>query len=146
MTQVSKRYIPPWTFEKILSIFLSSFLKIKDQNTAKHFFEEFLTPTEKIMLAKRITGYYLLYKKVSIREAADILKLSTSTLAKYSYFMQRNPGLNTILSKILKEENFMRLVDTIINEYLRPPGSVGTHWSSAGIEKIAYEQRKRSPL
>ena len=146
MTQVSRRYIPPWTFEKILDIYLTSFLKVKDKNTAKLFFEEFLTPTEKIMLAKRITGFYLLYKKVSILETADILKLSTSTVAKYSYFLSRSSSISEILGKILKEENFLRLIDTILNEYLKPPGSVGTHWASAGKDKVAYEQRKRSRL
>ena len=146
MTQVSRRYIPPWTFKKILNIFLSSLLEVKDKNTANLFLAEFLTPTEKIMLAKRITCYYLLYKNVSILETSDILKLSTSTVAKYSYFLNRNPEMSKILSKILQEEKFVKLVDTIINEYIRPPGSVGTSWPSAGKEKVAYEQRKRSPL
>lgn len=79
-------------------------------------------------------------------ETADILKLSTSTVAKYSYFLKRNKELSNIFRKMLKEENFLRLIDTIINEFIQPPGSVGTHWASAGKEKVAYEQRKRSPL
>src|SRR3989344_1514062 len=98
MTQVSHRYIPPWTYEKILDIFLVSFLRIRDKDTSKRFFEEFLTPTEKIMLAKRITALYLLFKKVSILVTADILKLSTSTVAKYSYFLKRNNELSKIFS------------------------------------------------
>ena len=146
MTQVSKRYIPPWTLDKILNIFLISFLKIRDRNTASLFFEEFLTPTEKIMLAKRITCLYLVFKNVSILECADILKVSTATVAKYMIFMQKSPAIRKVLDKILREEKFMKLIDKIINEYLYPPGSVGTHWASAGHEKVAYEQRKRSPL
>ncbi|OGK39876.1 hypothetical protein A2954_05500 [Candidatus Roizmanbacteria bacterium RIFCSPLOWO2_01_FULL_37_12] len=146
MTQVSKRYIPPWTYSRILDVFLGSFLKIRDKNTASLFFDEFLTPTEKIMLAKRITCLYLIYKNVSILECADIIKLSTATVAKYVIFMQKTPTIRKVLEKILNEEKFMKLIDKIINEYLYPPGSVGTHWASAGREKIAYERRKHSPL
>ena len=105
-----------------------------------------MSPTEKVMLAKRITCLYLLNKKVSIRECSDILKLSTSTVGKYSIFLLKSPQIKNILIKMLKEENFLRLIDTIINEYLQPPGSVGRHWASAGKEKVAHEQRKRSPL
>ncbi len=146
MAQVSKRYIPPWTYEKILSIFLSSFMKIRDRNTAQSFFDEILSPTEKIMLAKRITCLYLLNKNVSIHQCSDILKLSTSTVGKYSIFLSKSPKIKEILQKILKEENFMRLIDTIINEFLFPPGRVGSDWRSAGREKIAYKRRKQSPL
>lgn len=146
MAQVSKRYIPPWTYEKILNIFLTSFLKIKEKNTAQLFFDELLSPTEKLMLAKRITCLYLLNKNVSIHQCSDILKLSTSTVGKYSIFLSKSPKIKEILERILKEENFMRMVDTIINEYLFPPGRLGSDWKSAGRQKIAYEQRKQSQL
>ncbi len=146
MTQISKKYIPPWTYNKILDIFIDSFIKINNKGIAIKFFDDFLTPTEKVMLSKRITCFYLLNRKISIREISDIIKLSTATVAKYSLLMKRNIGIKVILNKILKEENFLKLIDTIINEYLHPPGSFGTSWASAGVEKVAYEQRKRSPL
>lgn len=146
MSQISKRYIPPWTQEKILDIFLNSMLKIKNKNLANNFFNEFFTPTEKIMLIKRIACLYLLFKKVSIRECSDILKLSTSTVAKYCDWLNKNKTISDILRRILKEENFLKLVDKIINEYIHPPGSVGTNWKSAMTDKINYELRKNSPL
>lgn len=146
MAQLSKRYIPPWTYEKILNIFLSSFLKIRDKSTAQSFLDELLSPTEKIMLAKRMTCLYLLYKNVSIHQCSDILKLSSSTVGKYSIFLSKSPKIKEILDKMLKEEHFLKLVDTIINEYLFPPGRLGSDWRSAGKQKIAYEQRKTSPL
>jgi len=103
MTQVSKRYIKEETLNKILDIFISSFVKIKDKKTAQGFFDEFLTPTEKIMLAKRIVCFYLLFKNISIRDSANILKLSTSTIAKYSMFIKKSVYIKRFLIKYLQK-------------------------------------------
>lgn len=146
MTQVSRRYIKKQTLEKILDIFISSFIKIKNKQTAQGFFDEFLTPTEKIMLAKRIVCFYLLFKNISIRDSANILKLSTSTVAKYSIFIKDSVYIKNVLNKILVEENFKRLLDTFIFEFIRPPLRYGTDWRAGRISQEDYEERKQSPL
>lgn len=146
MVQISRRRIKEEVLNKLLDIFLSSILKIRDKKSAERFFAEFLTSTEKIMLTKRIVCMYLLFKKVPIREIADVLKLSTSTVGKYSLFMSKNKTINEIFEKILFKESLIKLIDTVIHEYISPPTKYGTDWSAGWEIHKEYLKRKRSPI
>ncbi|EKE12532.1 MAG: hypothetical protein ACD_13C00191G0028 [uncultured bacterium] len=49
-----------------------------------NFFDEFLTPTEQIMLAKRMAISLLLAKNYNYQDISDILKVSNGTIAEVS--------------------------------------------------------------
>lgn len=146
MTQVSKRLLQPEILEKVLDIFLTSFLKMKNKDVTKQFFEEFLSTTEKTMLAKRITCMYLIYKKIPMKEIDETLKISSATIAKYSLLLQRSSVINKILEEFLQKENFIKIIDTFIHEYLSPPTKYGTDWKTGWKLHKKYLQRKHSPL
>jgi len=146
MTQISKRYIEPRNLNKILNIFLSSVLKIENKKSAKNFFKELLTPTEEIMLSKRIVCFYLLSKNSSIIDCANILKLSTATVAKYKILLNDRPTVDMILKKVLKIESIKKLFNTIFHEYISPPFKYGTDWSAGVKIYNEYKKRKESPI
>jgi len=146
MVQVSRRYLKPEISKKILEIFLASFSRLIDDQMIREFFNEFLTPTEKIMLAKRIVCLYLIYKKVSLLEISDVIKISTATAARYHILLEQNLTIKEIFKGILYKEKFMRLIDTFINEYLSSPSTLGRNWKTSHLIHNDYLKRKTSPL
>lgn len=146
MTQLSRRYLKPEVLKKITDIFIKSFSRIIDEQMTQEFFEEFFTPTEKMMFAKRIVCLYLLYKKVGLREISDVIKISTSTAVGYQILLEKNQTIKEVFKGILREEKFMRFMDAFSNEYLTSPPSLRGLFKKSHTEQTEYEKRKNSPI
>jgi Trp operon repressor len=84
MPHVSKRKIKDDQFKKIYGKLTIVFDKAGKNNKTKLILEEFLTPTEKIMLAKRLAIIFMLNEKVSIYHIAETLFVSPSTVERMS--------------------------------------------------------------
>ncbi|OHA06206.1 MAG: hypothetical protein A2934_05710 [Candidatus Sungbacteria bacterium RIFCSPLOWO2_01_FULL_47_10] len=80
MPQVSRRKLEKDVMEKILATLFESLLKINDGNLVKEFLDDFLTPTEKIMLAKRLAAAYFLEQGHGYRFISEVLKMSPTTV------------------------------------------------------------------
>ena len=83
MPHISPQKVNKQTLEKIYSI-LSSAITNRNisQKQQKLAFNELLTPTEKIMLGKRLTAVSMLSQDVSPYKVAKILSLSQTTTTK----------------------------------------------------------------
>jgi len=84
MPHVSGRKLKKEQFEKIYEKLVLIFNNAGKNKKSKLILEEFLTPTEKIMLSKRLAIIFMLNEKVSIHHISETLKVSPSTVDRIS--------------------------------------------------------------
>lgn len=84
MPHVSKQKVDAKTKQE-LDTQLVSLLADTSAATRKRVFQELLTETEKIMLAKRLAAIYLIGNNVSTHKIADTLRMSPSTVARFEH-------------------------------------------------------------
>lgn len=68
---------------------LDSFLVDTGAGTRKRMFRELFTPTERIMLTKRLLMIYLIKKKVPWDEIEKFVGVSPSTVARFAHRVER---------------------------------------------------------
>lgn len=122
MSQVSKRKIEGKIEQRIFEIFVESFAKLKNKDDVEGFLSELLTPTEKVMLAKRLSVAVLLEKGYDYRQIAEILKISSSTIGRVAFYLKsKGEGLKKIVSLILSDEkrtDFWKDIDLFVAKAL----------------------------
>lgn len=122
MTQVSKYPISKNIADRIFEIFLKSLVKIHNQEEADQFISDLLTPTEKIMLAKRLAIALLLKKDYDYRSIQEIIKVSAATIASVNMIIQHGSnGYRNLLNKILKEEKLVDMLEKAASKILSFP-------------------------
>jgi uncharacterized protein YerC len=120
MGQVSKYPISKPVYEQIFEIFLKTLVKIKDKQEAKRFIEDLLTPTERIMLVKRLAIAFLLEKGYGFREISKILRVSLPTIASVSLVRKYGgQGYQKMVKRLLSEEkikDFLLQIGEVLTE------------------------------
>ena len=105
MTQVSKYPISKTVYERILEVFFKVFMRINTKTEAEEFIKDFLTPTEQIMLAKRLAIAFLLEKNYDFRTIGRILRVSLTTIARVNLMRKYgDQGYQRMIGKLLQEE------------------------------------------
>jgi len=125
VSQVSKYPISKKIADRIFEIFLKTFVKIRDKQEANQFISDFLTPTEKIMLAKRLAIAFLLEKNYDYRAIQKIIRVSSGTINSVSTTRQLgSEGYKKLIAKIIKEEKLVDLLETAVVKVLSAPAAV----------------------
>lgn len=125
MTQVSKHPLSRTVYERIFEILFESILQIKNRKESEEFFADLLTPTEKIMLAKRISVALLLAKDYDYRAIRRILHVSPPTIAAVSASMKyTGRGYQQVVEKLLKEEKVKEILLSVVGK-IASIGAVG---------------------
>lgn len=115
MTQISKIQLKRNTAERIFEIFIKTLLNIQKKSEAEKLISDFFTPTERIMLAKRLAIALLLEKGYNYLTIKDLLHVSTATIAHVNVSRKYgSDGYKLFMAKILKEES----VDSALKELL----------------------------
>lgn len=99
--------------KRVYEVFEKSVADIRKPEDVRNFITDLLTPTEKIMLAKRLAIAVLLSKDYGYRSISRILKVSFATInsvAKQNAI--GGSGYKAVVNKILREE---KLKETFIN-------------------------------
>jgi len=139
MTQVSRFMLRPKVWENIFNLFSDAFLRIKDKKKLNNFLDNFFSPTEKIMLSKRLAIAVLLAKGNDYQTIKDTIRVTTGTIAKINLLLKsNNKGLYTAVEEILKRDAgkiFWKEIADIL-DYPRK----GTNWTARGKRVF---QRKR---
>lgn len=149
MSQISKYPLSQHVLERIFEIFLKSFIEIKNKEEADQFLSDLLTPTEKVMLAKRLTIAFLLEKGYDYQAVQKIVHVSTATIASVNLSRQYgSKGYTTLLTKITKEENLSALFDDAVSKFIAAPAALekgqGT-WSYVK-QVVEKKQKKRKKV
>lgn len=145
MGQVSKKYLPPKVQERILNLFLSSIALCSNKEKAASFLEDLLTPTEKIMLAKRVSIAFMLENGYDYGTIRNIIKVSTPTIATVSLWLkEKGEGYRQIIGKIKKREGtreaWQEIVDAIEEYFTIVPGR---DWSKAKKDLWKHRQKRQ---
>ncbi len=114
MTQVSKYPLRKDVYDYIADIFLHTFSSFSDSKRVESFISDFLTPTEKIMLTKRLAIFVMLAKGYTYIDIRRILRVSPSTVAGASrYYKYLGKGSKDVVANIIKNEKFQTFWITV---------------------------------
>ncbi len=148
MTQVSRRFLDTKTQNYIIQTFIAAAGKLSSPLLTQAFLQDLLTPTEQIMLAKRLCIAYMLEKKYPQRAIADTLRLSTTTITRVSTVLKsKSIGYKKVIGAMLVDEkisDFFNKLDTMIGKLIPPPKSGS--WKEHYKRKWEYENSKIKPF
>ena len=141
MAQVSKYPLKKEVKERIEELLWEVIGSLKSKQETEKFFRDLLSPTEEIMLSKRLAIALMLLKKYDYRTISDILKVSTGTVGKISLWLKHEgEGYRRVLEKIIAKEKWEELwekIDEGISRILPPKGK---DW------KIFYSERAKAKV
>lgn len=104
MAQISKRYLSWDVQNKISGTLLEAISQVKDKKEAALFVNDLLTPTERVVLAKRLAIAVLLLKGWGYDGIQNFLKVSSDTVGKVSLIVKSNQGYRRVVDKMMRTE------------------------------------------
>jgi uncharacterized protein YerC len=147
MSQVSKRKLDPELERKIFHYFFLTLSSLNKKELEK-FLDDFLSPTERTMLAKRLAIALLLSKGYDYRQISQVLKVSICTVGSVSLMLKlEKGGLRRAVGKALRRESIKKLVAELIGDFfyggILPPKY--RNWREWSKEKQRYKKKLESP-
>lgn len=149
MSQVSKYPLKQEVFEKMFELLSKAIINSTNKEEVESLLEDLLTPTEKIMLAKRLAIAVLLTKGYPYETIREIIHVSTPTIAMVSLSLKyKGRGFKAFASQILKEEKNNEFWDKVEDLVLGALGSVkgGKGWRYLREEIRRKKQSQKTPL
>lgn len=149
MSQVSKYPISKDVAERIFDIFIKTLIKIKDNASAQKLTDDLFTPTEKIMIAKRLSISFLLLKGYQYNDIKQLLRVSSPTIAAVGRSLRYGSGgYGIILESINKEEHlekfFLEMGEKILSIPARiPKGGSSWRYLREEVKKIRQDKQKQ---
>ncbi|OGD93493.1 hypothetical protein A2697_03160 [Candidatus Curtissbacteria bacterium RIFCSPHIGHO2_01_FULL_41_44] len=138
MTKISRRALDKNLEKYIFTIFLKTIVDLKTLTEVKNFLEDLLSPTEKIMLIKRLAIAVMLTKGYTYDEIDHTLKVARNTIMNVSYFLKhsQNEGYQKVVTRVLADQKKEALFDKIEELLIQfsPPKLYGSG---------AYERKRR---
>lgn len=104
MAQISKKYLSADVQNKIAYTLLEAVSQVKGRKETSLFLNDLLTPTEKVVLAKRLAIAVLLIKGWGYEAIQSFLKVSSDTVGKVSVTVKVNQGYRSIVEKMMRTE------------------------------------------
>lgn len=142
MTQVSRYPVHKDVEKRMFEVFKGVISNLKSSEEIEDFLEDFLSPVEKIMLAKRLSIAVLLAKGYTYPSIIEILRVTPPTIATVSLSLKYSgKGYKRIVEKIMhgeKMDAFWQKIEDLLANHIPP--SKGSNWSYFRSE---YEKEKR---
>ena len=138
MTQVSRRTLPSDVHKRIYDIFTNVITEIHTESEVRSLLEDFLTPTERVMLPKRLCIAFLLIKGYDQRSIASYLNVSFTTINRVSTALKVNgEGYQVILRRIGEHKHHGLILEKIeegVLAFLAEAGGPSNLWKRLQIE------------
>ena len=114
MPKVSRNPLSREMQQEMMRAFIQTLVKISDDALLRRFLDDLLSPTEKLMLAKRLMAAVLLKRGYSSGAVCTALKMSKTTV----WLIQRElvksgEGYRTVFERFFRESRGQRILDTI---------------------------------
>ena len=146
MTRISKKYIKEEIIAKLYRLFFEIFSRSDDQHSFFMLIDDILSPSEKIMIAKRFGIIYLLIKGVDFRSISNILKVSTATVLFYSFtYKAKRVQTTKIIERMLKKEKVLNFLEYLFADLTIHPGIYIGHHQLKWKHEKRKENRKILP-
>lgn len=139
MTRISKYRLENKVLEKLYKLMFEIISNMDEEERFTGIINELLSSTEKIMIAKRVAIIYLLIKKIDYFVISDVLKVSSTTIAKFHSIMEKGEEIKSILEGIIGNE---KIKDFFEELFFHEPGTYGVNWTSAWQQKFEIERKK----
>lgn len=148
MTQVSKRVLQKKVEERIMDLFWTSLSMLSKKTEISLFLDDLLTPTEKVMLSKRLAIAFMLIKGYDYPSINERLKVSDQTIWNVkTSLVYKGKGYKTAISQIMsreKWEKFWQNLDNLFSEIFPP--RYGTNWKEARRKQWEKRKQQEKPL
>lgn len=148
MTQISRRYLHKQVEERIIDLFWTSFSTLSTKQKAAIFLEALLSPTEKLMLSKRLAIAFMLLKGYDYPSINERLKVSDSTIWNIKLNLNhKGKGYQKTIEQIMdkeKWEKFWQDLDNFFEEILPP--RYGTDWKEARRKQWEKRRNQNKPF
>ena len=114
MPQVSKYPLSRNTEFRLYKLFWETIAALNNSVKAEEFFNDLLTPTEKIMLSKRLAIAVMLIRGYDYSSIRSTLRVSPSTIGSISLWLKYSGrGYKKTVEKLLKRERVEKIFETI---------------------------------
>ncbi|KKR32881.1 MAG: TrpR like protein, YerC/YecD [Candidatus Gottesmanbacteria bacterium GW2011_GWC2_39_8] len=144
MTQVSRYPLSKDIEKRVFEIFLDAVAGVQTSEEVNIFIEDLLSPTERVMLSKRLSIAFLLNKGYEQRLICQILRVSLGTVNKVNSSLKaKGEGYTRVIEKIKgkeKLEDFWGKVDEFLNDILPPKGQ---NWKALRINNEIDKRKRR---
>ena len=134
-----------YVYEKMFGLFFEVITNSKNKEGFNQLMKELLSPTERIMVAKRVVLVYLLLQEIDYQVICRVLKVSSSTISKFKLLTDNKSGMIDILKKTMRNDKIRLFVFELMSD-LFPPGMYGTNWESAWKRKLEISRVKREGI
>lgn len=145
MSQVSKYPIQKEVYDEIFDTFLQTIANLNTKREVLEFFNEFLTPTEKVMFSKRLAAGLLISEGYGYKEISNLLKTSSATISAFSSFYKYGDGYKKVVDKIKVDKEIAEFLRTI-GEKISALGTFGGRGSNTWRSINKELKSKKSKL
>jgi len=116
MPQVSKIKLDKKTEEKLVTTFKLILTKINRYPKMDSFITTLLTPTERLMLAKRIAIIILLRENLSDSQIAVALHVTRVTVSRMRFFVEARGEGYEVVFQVLENEKLMKELKSLLSK------------------------------
>lgn len=142
MAQISRKPIRKEVYEQIFELLLKIFTESHSRKKATLLLDDLLSPTEKIVFAKRLAIALLLAKGYGYEEIKKILKVSMTTIATVNLNLKyKGEGYRYFANRILREQKIGKIWEKI-EDLVLAMGSAGGK-GSKGWRHLKQEVQKK---
>ncbi len=124
--------IKPIEREIMLRIYQLFFNIVRKSSNKDNFVEiitDFISPSEQVMIAKRIAILYLLIKGIKHSAIVNYLNVSSATVAKFALlFYEKDTKSILVIKSLIKQGKVLAFLDDIFYELFTQPGVMRGHW------------------
>lgn len=143
MTRISKYRVEDKVLQKLYFLMFEIISNMDEEDRFTGIMNELLSPTEKIMIAKRVAIIYLLMKNIDYLMISDVLKVSSTTISKFHSILIKGKEIKNILEDLVENE---KIKDFFEELFFREPGTYGINWKSAWRQKFEIERKKQTGI
>ena len=124
---------------------MESIAAAKSHGIVNNLLDDQLSPTERLMIAKRLSIALLLMKKYDQRLISKWLKVSLATVSKVSLALQSGRGgYQSVIGSILRKQElkaFLDKIDDAIADMFPPRHRNWSHWRRQRWEEKLARQK-----
>ena len=143
MARISKKPVPAKVINRIFRLFFEIIARSQSNETFFSIIDDILTPTEKIIIAKRIGIIYLLIKSVDNKTITETLKVSSSTVATHALMYQnKDSRIKKLITTMLRKEKILGFMEDIFSDFFISSGVYIGHHKMRREQEQSKQERK----
>lgn len=114
MTKISRRVLRKGQEEEMYRVLTDSLTMLGNPSEVMNFIDDILSPTEKVMIAKRLFVAILLARGLTYEAIGEVLKVSPTTIYAVNHNLKcGKDGYMNVINKIIRHEKVEAFLDNI---------------------------------